>query len=220
MKCFIINYNRLGLLKNMADFLSSKGIDVYIIDNKSTYPPLLEYYRETKYNVIRMDKNYGYKVFWDKNIYGYLGMNERYLLSDPDLDISNIPDDFINIMEVGLDKYPELQKCGLSLEINDLPKNEISKNIIEWENRFWKDRLDSLYFKAAIDTTFAMYNTNKHELIGIRTDRPYVARHIPWYYDEFTRLPDDEVYYLKTIETPTSWSKEIISKMRENGIYK
>ena len=63
-------------MKDMADYLSDAGMDVYIIDNNSTYEPLLEYYKSTKYKVIRMDQNYGYDVFWSQNIYNKLNLNE------------------------------------------------------------------------------------------------------------------------------------------------
>lgn len=212
MKVFIINYNRLTLMKNMADFLYEHGLDVYIIDNNSTYKPLLDYYSETRYNVLKMDKNYGHKVFWEQDIYNKLDLNERYILTDSDLDISQIPDDFLNVLEKGLDKYPNLEKCGFSLNIDDLPINKNSESVKNWEQRFWLQPLDDIYFKAPIDTTFALYNVNKHSLSGIRTNKPYTAKHVPWYYTNYNELPEDEKFYLDTITTLTSWSKLLKNK--------
>lgn len=41
----IINWNRLEYPKNMADWLAENGtVEPIIVDNGSTYPPLLEYY--------------------------------------------------------------------------------------------------------------------------------------------------------------------------------
>jgi hypothetical protein len=212
MKVFIINYNRLTLMKNMADFLYEHGLDVYIIDNNSTYLPLLDYYKETKYNVLRMDKNYGYKVFWEQKLYNNLGLNERYILTDSDLDLSQIPDNFLSILERGLDKYPQFGKCGFSLEINGLPNTEVGNGAKSWETHFWESPLDEMYFKADIDTTFALYKVNYHSLNGIRTNRPYTAKHVPWHYTDYNSLSEDEKYYLDTITTSTSWSKELKNK--------
>lgn len=157
MKCFIVNFNRLTLMKNLADFLSSKNIDVYIIDNNSSYPPLLDFYETTNYNVIKMDGNFGNNVFWGEKLYDQLKLNENYLLTDPDLDLTSIPDDFVEVLNQGLKKYPQFDKCGLSLKIDDLPDTEMASEIKDWEKWFWTKKLDDTYFEAPVDTTFALY---------------------------------------------------------------
>jgi len=227
MKCFIINYNRLTLMKNMADYLHDAGLEVYIIDNNSTYEPLLDYYKTTKYNVIRMNDNYEYKVFWTQDIYNKLNMNERYILTDSDLDLSNIPNDFLQILEDGLNKYPQFDKCGFSLKIDDLPDTDIHNEIRDWEHRNWKKQLDEMYYDAEIDTTFALYKVNKHSYNGIRTNVPYSAKHIPWYYTNNDDLPEDEKYYFNSIKRlSTFWTDKmfknktnIISNTGDNNFY-
>ena len=48
----INNYNRLEMLTKLIHSLESKGYhNLYIIDNQSTYPPLLEYYTRLPYPV-------------------------------------------------------------------------------------------------------------------------------------------------------------------------
>ena len=43
----INNFNRLGYLKRLIASLESRGYkNIHIIDNNSTYPPLLEYYEK------------------------------------------------------------------------------------------------------------------------------------------------------------------------------
>ena len=57
----INNYNRLEYLKDLIAWLESAGMKkIYIIDNLSTYPPLLEFYKKIKYTVFKLDKNYVY----------------------------------------------------------------------------------------------------------------------------------------------------------------
>ena len=156
-----------------------------------------------------MDDNYGYKVFWEQNIYNELGTNERYIITDSDLDLSLIPKNFLKVLNDGLDKYPVYDKCGFSLEIDDLPDTEIGNGAKKWEQKFWNTKLDNVYFKADIDTTFALYKHNKHSYSALRTDYPYVAKHVPWYYDIFHELPIDEQYYFNSIVTPTHWSSKV-----------
>ena len=194
MKALIITYNRLELPVKMALWLNARNIEPIFIDNNSDYIPLLEYYADRcPYKVLRMDQNYGHMVVWSQNVLDKLEITGNYIVSDPDLDLSGIPDDFLNILEGGLIKYPKFDKCGFSLEINDVT----NKSIIEFENNYWIHPLDSMYFNAPIDTTFALYKSKYYSFNAIRTNRPYTARHIPWYYNDFNNLPDDEVYYFK-----------------------
>ena len=196
MKALIITYNRLNLPKKTADFLFAHGIDPVFVDNNSDYPPLLEYYMTTKYEVIRMDKNYGYKVVWEQNLLEKLGITGNYIVTDPDLDLSSIPDDFLGVLEEGLRRYPQFDKCGFSLEINDLPSTNFYP--VGWEKQFWQRPLDNMYFNAAVDTTFALYKVPYHSFNALRTNRPYTAKHLPWYYFNFEDMPEDEQYYFKT----------------------
>ena len=196
MKAFIITYNRFHLPVNMADFLFVHGIDPVFVDNNSNYPPLLEYYKTTPYEVVRMQENYGYKVVWEQGLLNKLAIKGNYIVTDPDLDLSGIPDDFLSVLEKGLTKYPQYDKCGLSLEINDVPATSFSP--VDWETQFWQIALDGRYFKAPIDTTFALYKVPFHSFKALRTNRPYTARHMPWYYFKFEDMPEDEQYYFKT----------------------
>ena len=46
----INNFNRLEYLKKLIESLEIRGYrNIYIIDNLSTYPPLLQYYNTCKY---------------------------------------------------------------------------------------------------------------------------------------------------------------------------
>jgi hypothetical protein len=194
MKCLIINFNRLALPSKLADWCANHGLEPIFIDNNSDYPPLLEYYGRCPYTVVRMGRNYSYLVVWNQNILDRLGITGRYIVTDPDLDLSGVPDDFLSVLEEGLNRYPQFDKCGFSLEINDLPP--VSPLI--WEMQFWQKPLDSMYFDAAIDTTFALYKVRHATWSGIRTNRPYTAHHVPWYYKNAEDLPEDEQYYYKT----------------------
>jgi hypothetical protein len=196
MKALIINFNRISLPVKLADFCANHNIDPIFVDNNSDYPPLLEYYKTTPYAVVRMKENYGYKVVWEQDILNRLNIADNYIVTDPDLDLTGIPDDFLSVLEAGLIKYPQYDKCGFSLEINDLPPTDFCP--AKYEKQFWQYPLDKMYFNAAIDTTFALYKVPFHSYNAIRTNRPYTAKHMPWYYFDFEDMPEDEQYYFRT----------------------
>ena len=217
MKALIINFNRLTLTINTADWCASHGIEPIIIDNASDYVPLLDYYNHTPYQVLRLSKNYGHKVLWDYPVLQKLGIKERFIYTDPDLDYTGIPDDFLEVLNKGLDKYP-VSKCGFSLEINDLPNDEEGNFIRNVpEAPYWKKPLDDLYFEADTDTTFALYRYPLKEFgySAVRTNRPYTCRHVPWYYRDYSALPEDERYYYQTAQTEVS---SAIKRLRKCGL--
>ena len=197
MKALIITYNRLHYPVKIAEFCANHGIDPVFVDNNSDYPPLLAYYKnDCPYEVVRLDQNYGYKVIWSQNVLNRLKITGNYIVTDPDLDLSGIPDDFLSVLEEGLRRYPQFDKCGFSLEINDLPPTDFCP--AGYEKQFWQRSLDKQYFAAPIDTTFALYKTDQYSLNAIRTNRPYTVRHMPWYYFDFEDMPADEQYYFRT----------------------
>lgn len=214
MKTLIILRNRLTLAVNLADWCHSKGLDPVFIDNGSDYLPLIQYYDKCKYQVYRLGANYGHTCVWlpELDILNKLGITGRYIVTDPDLDLSGVPDDFLTVMNKGLDKY-EVDKCGLSLEIEDLPNSD-EGNFIRYkcEAKYWKSPLDNEFFHADTDTTFALYRegVNHYSHSAIRTNRPYTARHVPWYYTDFNLLPDDEQYYFRTANDSSSGKKRLM----------
>jgi hypothetical protein len=214
MKVLIINFNRLTLPKTMAEWVASKGCEPVFIDNNSDYQPLLKYYESCLFKVVRLKANYGHTVLWNpeltllKDLVG----SDRYIVTDPDLDLSGVPGDFPDMMHLGLDKYKNYDKCGLSLEINDLPDTREGRLVRnKFEKKYWTQPLDDNYFHADTDTTFAMYREGirQYSHSGIRINRPYTARHIPWYYDRLRDLPEDEQYYFQNATRSSSGKKRL-----------
>jgi len=211
MKVFIINFNRLTLPSKMADWLSVRGCEPIFIDNHSDYPPLLEYYYNCPYIVFRMKENYGHKVIWEQPQFNKFITGGRYIVTDPDLNLSGIPPDFLQVLNEGLDKYPEYDKCGFSLEINDLPDTEEGSLVRnKFEFKYWTSPLDSKYYKADVDTTFALCKQPFYSHSGIRTNRPYTARHVPWYYKDFESLSEEDKYYFRTANESSSGKKRLM----------
>jgi hypothetical protein len=148
-----------------------------------------------------------------------LKIDGEYIVTDSDLDLTGIPDDFVKVLRQGLNKYPDVFKCGFSLEINNLPTTELADKVRALEQHYWNNPLDDMYFKAEVDTTFAMYNKKSYSsleefLSGTRTNRPYTAKHVPWYYDNVDDISEDEQYYFRTADkSKTYWGGQIKNKL-------
>jgi hypothetical protein len=205
MKVFIINFNRLTLPAKMADWLYVKGCEPIFVDNNSDYPPLLQYYYNCPYQIFRMKENFGHRVIWESPIFEKY-LNERYIVTDSDLDLTGVPEDFLLRLQFGLNVHPEYDKCALSLEINDLPDYPEGRFIAFHEAKYWSNPIDAHFYKADTDTTFALYRegvrTYSHS--AIRAMRPYTARHVPWYYKDFESLSEEDKYYFRTANASSS----------------
>lgn len=214
IKALIINYNRLILPRKMADFLSDCGVTPVIIDNGSTYPPLLEYYKTCKHETYLVNSNYGHNVIWELNLLGKLNISGDYIISDSDLDICDIPKDFLSVLYRGLDTHKEYEKCGFGLRISDLPNNHLRNFVIETEKGYWDRPLDDMYFDASVDTTFSLCRSRVKVFKSLRTNEPYCAKHVPWYYSTLNDMTEDEKYYFKSIKTSTYYSKMIANNTK------
>lgn len=212
---FINNYNRLDYLRQLIDSLEKYGIkNIHIIDNDSKYPPLLEYYKSCKYDVIYLRKNVGYLSFWKTDLFKKYG-NSYYIYTDPDVVIDkDCPVDFLDRMYQLLKKYPTCHKVGLGLRIDDLPNcYKMKSSVIEHESKFWQREISKGVYDAPVDTTFAMYRpycggAASGGKFAIRTGFPYVIKHLPWYIDT-DNLTDEEKYYTGAHLIDTHWTKAI-----------
>lgn len=189
-------FNLLTWPKKLADNLSDIGCEVILIDNKSTYGPLLEWYKLCPYKIHFLNENLLSTAFWRSGL-NEIYNDEFYIVTDPDIDISEIPKNFIDILLNGLLKYPLINKAGLSLEINDLPNNNMAHKVIQHETKFWQEKNEIGFYKADIGATLAIYEKGRKAnfLDAIRSPRPYTAKHIPWYLTE-NDLNEELRYYI------------------------
>jgi len=205
MNVYIINFNRLTWPKAMADWIATIANPVFI-DNASTYPPLLEYYKSCPYDVIQLRRNLGRLAPWKAHV---TGSDRYYAVTDPDLDLSGIPYDVFDVLTEGLVRYPEAMKAGVSLRIDDLPDTELSKKVIEWESKWWAKPLNTIWYDADVDTTLAVYDRERGDPTqtnrAVRSAPPYCARHLPWY-GQYNG--EEESYYSKTaLLSETYWTR-------------
>lgn len=212
---FINNYNRLDYLKQLIASLERYGIsNIHIIDNNSTYPPLLDFYKKCKYDVIFLGENVGYLAFWKTDLFKRYG-NSYYILTDPDLVIDDMcPSDLLERMFFLLKKYPTCNKVGMGLRIDNLPDHyKFKKDVIEHESKFWSNEIEPGIYDAPVDTTFAMYKPycggpSSDGKFSIRLGFPYVLQHLPWYIDT-DNLSEEERFYMGEKLIETHWTKAV-----------
>ena len=200
-------------IKNFVNQIKRLPNPIIILDNKSGYLPIFDYYNELKnelkdkIDIRLLDQNYGHNV--------YLTLKDTlpniYILSDPDLELNKeMPSNVGEILLKLSDKYKKY-KVGLALDISDKDKyikcsNYTSeKSIIEWESQYWQNKIDDTEYElynVHIDTTFCLinnyyYNGNKFD--AIRVAGIFTAKHLPWYenYIKDTLLPDEYNYWIK-----------------------
>jgi FkbM family methyltransferase len=209
-------FNAFTYLRNMVSQLRGYGFEeIVVVDNASTYPPLLEYLSEAgpDITVIRLEENKGPYDFWlDKK--NFVSLPERFCVTDPDLQLNpSLPKDFVCELMLLTEEY-RVGKAGLAMELADRSlmrddKFQIgaeSYHIWEWEAQFWKNQVgvtstgDEVY-DAGVDTTFAVYNKKFFEaanhLKAVRVAGRYTCRHLPWYRDRIVPAEEEAFYRAK-----------------------
>lgn len=225
---FIICRDRLACLERLVGELRAFGQDrITLVDNASTYPPLLDYYARNPHRVKieRLSKNLGPKAPWITGALDVLQVGEPYVVTDPDvIPAPECPDDFLEFLAETLKRYP-VDKVGPSLRITDLPDCYAHKRrAIAWEEQFYRKKIlphdwmvPQLYY-APIDTTFALY---RHETgynchaPAIRVGAPVEFIHLPWYVD--SARPTEETGYYEVHATPdvVSWGSKLPAWLEE-----
>lgn len=210
----IISFNQLNYLKQLITFLKKHNYsNIVIIDNNSTYKPLLDYFDEIESSVTlhRLNENLGHLVFWKKKELFDKYSKGYYVITDADIvPIENCPEDFVLYFKKLLNKNFQVTKVGFSLKIDDIPDTNINKQkVIDWESRFWNNQNKDGDFISEIDTTFALYRPRYlYEGSGffnaVRTALPYVARHGGWYLD-IDNLSEEQAYYFSICNDSSSW---------------
>jgi len=212
----INNRNRYSYLLMLIGWLEKNGMsNIIILDNDSTYLPLLKYYEETEHKVIRTEKNGGPFAIWQtEELKGVI--KNYYIYTDPDV----VPKDSstfesIRLMYDRLKGDLTIDKIGFALCIDDLPEHyKLKQEVIAWEGQFWKNKDSEGFWKAKVDTTFALYAPfakGGGECKALRTDFPHVAAHMPWYENSAAPTEEDVYYRNQSVAANSHWTKLTVS---------
>lgn len=208
----IINYNSLTFLKSFISQIYYLTDHIIILDNCSTYPPLLEYYDSLenendniKITIHRFSENFGHKVYDMKSEL----LPDIYFLSDPDLKLPNISRRQLQYFLI-LSETFGAHKVGCALDLDDshlFIQGSYGELFMDCERRYYERRISNdmglELFEAPIDTTFCLVNRNIYNDFHIRIGGDYKAKHLPWYRDYLKdNIPMSELQY---------WAKHNIS---------
>jgi hypothetical protein len=214
---FVNSFNRLTCLRRLLEWLCAAGHRrIFVIDNASTYPPLLDYLGEVERHhlatVIRLPENVGHLAIWACGLLDRLGITSEYVYTDPDvLPADFCPPDLVGFLQAVVAENPEILAAGPGLRIDDIPDHYPHKAaVMAWEGQFWLRPAAPRLFRAGIDTTFALYRPGASHTLGtgrsIRTGWPYLAAHEGWYSDHQSPT-DEEMHYRRSVKADTShWS--------------
>lgn len=218
----ILNRDRLNPLKEQVDVLRRKGYsNITIIDNQSTYPPLLEWYKESGvdvfYNNITENSCHAFRDLVMIKHPKFVEITSNwYVFNDSDIiPLETVPDNFIEDL-INYAKKHNKSKVGMSIKIDDIDLNyPLNAWVHSYESTYWTNAIldgDVELYPHPIDTTFAVHAPNAIPTWSNNTLRagiPYIVKHAPFYYDP-NNLPDDEKYYLSNMNKASSnWSSKV-----------
>ena len=218
---FINSRDRVECLRKLVDWLlEARYANIILLDNASTYPPLLRYYDEIcalpQVRCIRFHENLGHTALWDSGILEQMQIHTPYVYTDSDvLPVEDCPKEILRDMVGILKQHPYLDKVGLGLRIDDITYYDAGRKQA-WEKQFYHFPMEDGLVFAPVDTTFALYQNMRHYslYIAARTTGRRMARHLPWYYD-YDHLPEDEAYYMKHANSSSTLSKEAGNKSED-----
>lgn len=199
---FINSRDRLGCLQQLLSWLLRAGYRrIYILDNASTYAPLLEYYKSiTKTQGIHVIylPNLGYRALWQSGILDRLSIETVYVYTDSDVvPRPECPPDIVRRLFLLLRQYPFADKAGPGILFDDITFWDRRK-VQRIHPRFYQVPVGKDVYFAPVDTTFALYRPVRSYRIfsSLRTTGSMMIRHLPWYLDR-NHLPEDERYYME-----------------------
>lgn len=228
---YIISFNRLDALRrSIESYIRFFGYgDIVIIDNASDYPELLDYYPHLASKGVTIHKNRKIHSAEELDSIGPIinkdlaqRQCEFYVVTDPDISIESVPDDFLDVLKYLLNKFQRAKIAGPMLRIDDIPADFPDREEA-WRKhmaQFWTKYPDSIrhgdttvHFQwTGIDTTFGMLRATQpftRLLKGIRTYHPYEAKHLDWYITPKTITQDQIHFQRSTNRNISNWHGDL-----------
>ena len=195
---YVACFNRVIGLQSIYEYsLRSKlEVKLIILDMGSTWPPFIEYRDSLGIEVVFIDSSIGPRDLWSNSFILESGPG-GFFFADGDLLYDDLPDDALCELVQLSETYPWFPKVGFSLKLSDLPRDQESVRVIEWESDNWRVPFGSNSFICSLDTTIAYYPRREKSFYyrpALRTQLPYEVIHYPWYEREGSLTPEAEFY--------------------------
>lgn len=221
---FIICKDRVTVLKQcIASYEKLGDVEIILIDNGSTYPPMIEWQLSCPYKIYRnkplnntadISESVGTIIdYWYKT-----NDSPYYIVTDPDIELEEPSPKLLEYYKEILGIERSAVCVGPMLRIDDLPehfslkKEMYASHILQfWGKPNYKYK-ESKIQPAAIDTTFGMYRKGfkfRRLNSGIRVHEPYMARHLDWYLDT-NNLSEEQLYYFDHASQVSSMGNHLL----------
>ncbi len=180
--------DRLEHVKAQVAWLEDAGFEtILLLDNDSTYGPLLEWYRRTRHEVIHLGADLGRYALWKHPVFERVRRG-YYVYSDAGIvPCETCPADFLEFFFETLARHPWCEKVGFALRVDDLPDEFADAGVVRArEAKHWGKPYAQHLYDAEIDTSFALYRPyamGGHWCRALRAAGPYQARNLAWYED-------------------------------------
>lgn len=186
--------DRVSCLRELVAWLERAGHErIVILDNASTYEPLLDYLAASPHTIRRLHDNCGSRALW---MHTHEWQREPFVYTDPDVvPLAICPLDAVAHLGELLDRFPDFPKAALGLYTDDIPA--ALDGVARWERSLVSEGrwLAPGVFGSLADTTFALYRAGApFGYHALRTGAPYQARHLGWYAE--ANPSDEDRYYL------------------------
>jgi hypothetical protein len=202
--------DRVTCLRALVEWLERAGHEnIVLLDNASTYPPLLDYLQNSPHRVEHLAGNLGHTAAWQVEPLAEMLRAQWFVYTDPDV----VPDEacpagVVERLRDLLEEHPAYVKAGPALRTDDLPAHyRRAAEVIEHERQFYARPLGPELYDSFIDTTFALYRPGTPYSHGpaLRSTR-YRARHLAWYVDS-AHPGEEEAYYSRHADRAvTNWN--------------
>lgn len=222
---FINSFNQYHYLNQLVEFLlKSCFANIWIMDNQSTYPPLLDYYDKIvdatgrRVSVFYYSNNMGPHFFHQSGLFTSL-WNYPHFYTDPDIIFPELSTNFVTYF-LNVSDHFKIAKVAPALtlpEVEDMVEakicmpetNQMPVSVREWESRFWVDKISENIFIAPVDTTFHLFNPKYFKLQqfyqGLRiAGKGFEAIHRPWFKSDQAPL-EERAFYKKTSQGYGGW---------------
>lgn len=202
---FINVRDRLTCLPSLVDWLERAGHErIVLLDNASTYEPLLAYLRACPHDVRCLGRNLGSRALWEAG----MAPAGWYVYTDPDiLPCADCPLDAVGHLHELLERHSAFPKAALGLHFENLPDDfepKAHERALVSPGR----ELEAGVYSSFADTTFALYRGSRFDYLSLRTAKPYRAWHEGWYAE--LNPTEEDLYYLahaKAGPLASSWAK-------------
>lgn len=198
----VIMRDRVTYAKQCVEALTHAGLDVHIVDHGTTWEPALEWLSNCGLPVHRRGDQHP-RSLWEWELLEPIVGDNRYIVTDCDV-LPTCPPNWLEMMGMMLDVFPNRVKVGLGLLLDDLPAHyEYREQVHQWEAAYQN-------FFSDVDTTLAMYRPlgDQPEFAlgpSIRMGLPYVARHLPWYEDSANESEELRYYREHALLGASHW---------------